>query len=243
MLNPDSPIPLYRQLAELLLAKIRSGEYPVDTRIPSEHHLAGTYQIGRPTARQATDLLVRQNILIRRRGSGTYVRSHPKEVDLFSLAGTISSFQEKGIRLVTRILAPMELKAVSKDGENPFSESGAYCFARIGLVDGLPVLLEEFYLSEVLFAGIDRLDLSHQSLSRIVAETYYMKPTGGKQNFRIGNSTGPQAKLLDLEPRQPVLVVKRWLHFPRAQNAIFSELYCRTDRFVFSQTLGEPTDG
>jgi len=243
MLNPNSPIPLYRQLADLLLAKIRSGEYPVDARIPSEHHLSRTYRIGRPTARQATDLLVRQNVLVRRRGSGTYVRPRPKEVDLFSLAGTLSSFQEKGIRLITRILAPMALKAIGKDGENPFSGGVAYRFSRIGSVDDLPVLLEEFYLDEVLFSGIDRLDLSHQSLSRIVAETYYMTPTGGKQNFRIGKPAGPRARLLDLAPEQPVLVVKRWLHFPQMQNAVYSELYCRTDRFVFSQSLGDPTDG
>ena len=55
MLNPDSPVPLYHQLAEVLLDKIRAGDYPAGSRIPSEHQLAATYGIGRPTARQAVD--------------------------------------------------------------------------------------------------------------------------------------------------------------------------------------------
>ena len=60
MLNHQSPLPLYRQLADLLAAKMRSGEYRPGDRIPSEHDLADTYGIGRPTARQAVDVLVRK---------------------------------------------------------------------------------------------------------------------------------------------------------------------------------------
>ncbi|MBW2575327.1 MAG: GntR family transcriptional regulator, partial [Deltaproteobacteria bacterium] len=70
MLNSKSPIPLYRQLADILLIKIRSGEYTSGSRIPSENSLSASYGIGRPTARQATDLLVRKRILVRKRGSG-----------------------------------------------------------------------------------------------------------------------------------------------------------------------------
>ena len=104
MLNPGSPVPLYHQLADILLEKIRSGEYPAGAKIQSEHDLAQTYGIGRPTARQATDLLVRKNILVRKRGSGTFVMEQPQEIDLFSLGGTISSFREKGIMLQTSII-------------------------------------------------------------------------------------------------------------------------------------------
>jgi GntR family transcriptional regulator len=76
-LNPESPLPLYRQLAELLLERIRVGEYTSGSRIPSEPELARTFRIGRPTVRQATDLLVRRRCLERRRGSGTYVVEPP----------------------------------------------------------------------------------------------------------------------------------------------------------------------
>ena len=96
MLNADSPIPLYHQLSDIILEKIRDGVYTPGTRIPSEHALAKEYGIGRPTARQATDLLVRKGILIRKRGSGTFVQTKKPEVDLFTLAGTIASFEKGG---------------------------------------------------------------------------------------------------------------------------------------------------
>ncbi len=242
MLNSKSPIPLYRQLADILLAKIRLGEYPSGSRILSEKRLAERYGIGRPTARQATDLLVRKGILIRKRGSGTFVCKEQKEVDLFSLAGTLSSFHKKGISVTTRILQKITLKSIGEDPENPFANKKAYFFSRLSRVENVPVLIEDIYLHETLFAKIDSIDLSDRSLSQIVDENYYMRPKGGKQNFRIGYLTGKKAKSLHVAPDTPILTVKRFLHFEQAKNVIYSELYCRTDKFVFSQTLGEYAD-
>lgn len=238
MLNPASPIPLYHQLADILLAKIRSGEYPPGSRIPSEHRLAASYGIGRPTARQATDVLVRKNVLIRRRGSGTFVRKKQKEIDLFSLAGTLSSFHQKGISVTTHMLKKTCLVSVGDDPENPFFEQQAYFFSRLSKVEERPVLIEDIYLHPILFAGIDRFDMTGQSLSKVVDDYYYMRPSGGKQNFRIGWLRGETALNLQVSEETPILIVKRFLHFVKTKNAVYSELYCRTDQFVFSQTIG-----
>jgi GntR family transcriptional regulator len=241
MLNSRSPIPLYRQLADILLADIRSGKYPSGSRIPSENRLAARYGIGRPTARQATDLLVRKRMLIRKRGSGTFVCKDQKEIDLFSLAGTLSSFHKKGIWVTTSILQNITLKSIEDDPENPFANKRAYFFSRLSRVEKVPVLIEDIYLHKTLFANIDKIALLDRSLSQIVDENYYMRPIGGKQNFRIGYVAGEKAKNLQISPDIPILTVKRFLHFEQAKNGIYSELYCRTDQFVFSQDLGEYT--
>jgi GntR family transcriptional regulator len=238
MLNPQSPIPLYHQLSEIILAKIRSGEYAAGAKIPSEPVLAATYGIGRPTARQAIDLLVRRRFLTRRRGAGTFVRMEGDEVDLFSLAGTMSAFHRKGISVTCRILENVRLKMIEADPENPFSGRGAFFLSRLSLVDEAPVLLEEILLDPRWFIGIDQVDLSGRSLSEMVYERYHMRPSGGRQNFRIGYLDGVRAKHLGVSPTTPILVVKRFLNFPQAENALYSDLYCRTDQFVFSQTIG-----
>ncbi len=238
MLNTQSPIPLYHQLADILLNKIREGEYPAGERIPSEHVLAETYGIGRPTARQATDLLVRKRILKRKRGAGTFVSEPSKEVDLFSLAGTISSFQKKGIQITTKMLQPICLKIVENGSENPFKGNKAYFVSRLSLAENRPVLIEDIYLHAALFSGIDRFDLGGRSLSQIVDEHYYMRPVSGKQNFRIDSLEKERADGLDVSIETPVLAVQRFLDFPQMENGIYSELFCRTDQYVFSQTIG-----
>jgi GntR family transcriptional regulator len=242
MLNPNSPIPLYHQLADILLVSIRAGEFPPDSRIPSELSLAANYGIGRPTVRQAIDLLVRKRILVRKRGSGTFVLTRQKEIDLFSLAGTTSAFNREGSPVATHILQKTRLTAIDPDTENPFSGQSAYLFSRLTRVEAVPVLIEDIYLHAGIFAGIDALDLEGRSLSQIVDERYFMRPVSGRQTFRIGYVEGSKAADLAVSPTTPILAVKRFLNFPQADSAIFSELYCRTDQFVFSQTIGGMID-
>jgi GntR family transcriptional regulator len=238
MLNSQSPIPLYHQLADIILVKIRSGEYASGNKIPSEHSLAAEYGIGRPTARQATDLLVRKRMLVRKRGAGTFVTEEKKEVDLFSLAGTITSFKKKGISVKTKILQNITLQNIGNETENPFSNKEAFFLSRLSTVNKKPVLLEDIYLHPVLFSGIQNINIEDRSLSRVVKEKYYMRPRDGKQNFRIGQLPEDRADYLDVSKDTPILVVKRILNFEQAEGAVYSELFCRTDRFVFSQTIG-----
>lgn len=238
MLNPDSPMPLYHQLADILMAAIRTGEYPVGSRIPSEPQLARDYGIGRPTVRQAIDLLVRKRLLARRRGSGTYVRQPEQEVDLFSLAGTSSAFHDKGIDVEVVIIDPTRRIAVHDGDDNPFAGGSAFFLSRISRVGGTPVLLEEIYLHPVLFAGIDEIDLAGRSLSLVVETRFYMRPVGGRQTFRIDRLDKARARLMTVSTATPMLTVNRYLNFSQANDAIFSILYCNTDNFVFSQRIG-----
>lgn len=238
MLNTDSPIPLYRQLADYLLTRIRSGQYAPDTRIPSEHNLAQQFNIGRPTVRQATELLVRRGVLARQRGAGTFVRPQPKKIDLFSLTGTSAAFREQGVNLTTRIIQPMTTTSVPPGAENPFSGGNAYHFSRLSTADRQPVLLELMFLHPDLFAGIDRINMQQRSLAEVVREQFYMQPIGGTQQFSIVQLEKGDARRLDVTTETPILSVKRSLHFKQARQAVYAEIFCRTDRFVFTQNLG-----
>lgn len=242
-LNTQSPVPLYHQLADWLLAGIRTGAYSVGSRIPSEPELARTFGIGRPTVRQATERLIRMRRLERRRGAGTFVIEPPEQVDLFSLAGTMASFRRGGVDVRTRLLKRPKLVRVADDPENPFANRDAYHLIRLSRLRREPVLLEEIYLDPERFPGLETVALAGRSLSRIVAEQFHLRPESADQNFRIHRPDPERARRLELGPDDVALLVKRFLHFPDAANAIYAELYCRTDRMVFSQRLCEPETG
>lgn len=240
-LNPQSPLPLYQQLADLLLERIRAGEYAEGSRIPSEPELARTFGIGRPTVRQATALLVRRHCLERRRGSGTYVVAAPERVDLLSLAGTLASFERSGLTVRTAWLQRAHRVHVGPDPEHPLSGREAWFLSRLSRVDGEAVLLEDLWLDADRFPGLDRHSLAGRSLSRLVEQHYHLVPDSGEQNFRVASAGARCSGLLGCSPREPLLLVKRTLHFPGAPGALYAELSCRTRRLVFSQTLGGPS--
>jgi GntR family transcriptional regulator len=239
MLDPDSPVPLYRQLADELSAQISAGRLSAGERIPSEHELAARYRLGRPTVRQATEVLVRRRVLERRRGSGTYVSDVPPEVDLFSLGGTLASFRRSGIRLQTRLLKRLELRDVDSDPDNPFAGRRVYTVERLGSVTRKPVLLERIYFEPDVFPGMDEASVDAGSLSQLIEQRYRLRPRTGRQTFRVHRANAALARTLKLASGTPLVLVKRTLDFPRAPSAIFAELYCHTDELVFAQDIGD----
>ncbi|QBJ95290.1 FadR family transcriptional regulator [Rhodococcus sp. ABRD24] len=64
---------LITQVTEQLRDEIRSGNWPVGTRIPTEPELSELTGTGRNTVREAVQALVHTGLLERRQGSGTFV--------------------------------------------------------------------------------------------------------------------------------------------------------------------------
>lgn len=73
MLDRNSILPLYYQLAQILRIQIHSDLYKSGQKIPSERDLMDQFKISRNTVRQAVDILVQEGLLHRDHGYGTYV--------------------------------------------------------------------------------------------------------------------------------------------------------------------------
>lgn len=65
--------PLAAQAAELLLTRIRDGEWPLGRRIPGETTLAAQLGVGRSTLREAIRELAGRGVLESRQGAGVFV--------------------------------------------------------------------------------------------------------------------------------------------------------------------------
>lgn len=239
MLNPSSPLPLYHQLAERLSAGISAGDWAPGERLPSEPELARQFGIGRPTVRQALDILVRRGLAERRRGSGTYVTTTAGSVDLFTLSGTVSSFRSGGHELHTELLRAPELATVPRsETYNPFAGRVAVSLRRLGKLDQSPVLVEDLWLDPVTFPGIENLPLHETPVSQVVRQHYHLEPSDGEQSFHVEAPGAAISRALQLPKDTPVLSIQRTLNFTSSRAAVFSRLYCRTDRITFSQKLG-----
>lgn len=99
-----SPVPLYAQLEAALRESIRRGKWGPGDPLPSDRGLAEQWRVSRSTARQALDALVRDGLIERRQGKGTFVVSTETLRDFigyYSFEGT----KDKAIRFATRVLS------------------------------------------------------------------------------------------------------------------------------------------
>lgn len=73
MLDRNAPEPLYIQLDRILRNNITSGLWKPGSAVPSENELCREYNISRMTARSVLTGLVREGLLYRVQGKGTFV--------------------------------------------------------------------------------------------------------------------------------------------------------------------------
>jgi DNA-binding GntR family transcriptional regulator len=72
-IDPLGPLPPYRQIAAILRRRIESGQYPPDTRIPTESELMDAFEVARTTARRAIAVLREEGLIYTVPQRGSYV--------------------------------------------------------------------------------------------------------------------------------------------------------------------------
>ncbi|MDQ2873362.1 MAG: GntR family transcriptional regulator [Actinomycetota bacterium] len=78
MLNPNSAVPVYRQLAAILRDAIASGDLVAGAPLPSETTLMDEHGISRDTVRKAVGVLRDEDLVITVQGKGSYVREETR---------------------------------------------------------------------------------------------------------------------------------------------------------------------
>jgi GntR family transcriptional regulator len=73
----ETPQPEYRQVAGLLRAAIRDGEFPAGSQLPAEPELAARFGVTRPTVNRALAVLRAEGLIRPERGRGTTVNELP----------------------------------------------------------------------------------------------------------------------------------------------------------------------
>ncbi|MEV4354076.1 GntR family transcriptional regulator [Nonomuraea sp. NPDC049625] len=65
--------PKWVQVANIIKERIASGDYPVDTPVPSEHQIVQEFGVARGTARKVLQRLQEEGVIYAVRGLGSFV--------------------------------------------------------------------------------------------------------------------------------------------------------------------------
>ncbi|MBC8192182.1 MAG: GntR family transcriptional regulator [FCB group bacterium] len=78
-MNFDQKTPIYQQLAESIRQDILSGALPAETAIPSVRQISVEYGLNPQTVLNATQLLIQEGLLEKRRGLGMFVQKSARK--------------------------------------------------------------------------------------------------------------------------------------------------------------------
>src|SRR5256886_782226 len=142
VLDRESPVPLYYQLAQNMETAIRSGRLSSGSHLENEIELARQLRVSRPTVRRAIALLANRGLVIRRHGIGTLVV--PVRVRRpVRLSSLYDDLQEAGQAPSTRLLAYEIVPAPSEVGGSLHLSRGRRVlhFERLRLASDQPIAL------------------------------------------------------------------------------------------------------
>jgi GntR family transcriptional regulator len=122
-LTKELGVPLYHQIQHLIRHRIMSGEYVPGGQIPSENELCRELNVSRVTLREALRELVRDRMLRKVQGKGTFVAvDPPRRLAPVKYTGFLEDLQERVLKLTvtevdaTRVGATAELTNVLQLG-------------------------------------------------------------------------------------------------------------------------------
>jgi GntR family transcriptional regulator len=107
-IDKESYIPAYIQLSKILRRRISSGKYIPGSRLASELSLAKQFGISAMTARQAVNDLVKDGLVKRVQGSGTFVQKISISSSNFTLDALKEVFKDKNNIKVQILKATVE---------------------------------------------------------------------------------------------------------------------------------------
>ncbi len=213
---------LVDQVIEQLRSSVSAGEWPVDTRIPTEPALAETLGVGRNTVREAVRALAHSGILEVRQGDGTYVRA-TSEVSgaLHRLCGTEfrdvlqvrRCLEVEGARLAATARTSEDLdelwklldrsEALRAEGGDDFARADAELHFAVVKTSHNPVLTELYRgLTEVVSASVITTQ-EVQPVAEFARHRGLIEAIAAQDTARAGREAGGFLdELLDRLPNQ-----------------------------------------
>src|ERR1700675_4233885 len=111
---------LYRQVADTIMASIRSGDYKPGSRLPSERDLAANFKVSRPSIREAMIALEIRGGGEARQAAGIYVTDQPPaqivaedlDIGAFELTEARRLFEAEAAALAATIITEEQLQEI-----------------------------------------------------------------------------------------------------------------------------------
>jgi DNA-binding GntR family transcriptional regulator len=238
----SSPLPVYFQIALDLRRRIAGGEWGIGERTTPELELARDYDVSRVTIRQALAELVKDDLLERRRGSGTYVRerNHPLVYDLNLTLGTAATrLREQGIANRADVVETGVIDTPSAGLRHRLQISSggrAVYLVRRVIIGESPTAVYRSWFAAARVPGIEDSPRLSGSLSVVLEQDYGLVPTRSESAIEVVRSTHEEAELLGSGHDAPLFVVTSTTYLPDGQPLEHSQMTWLGDRVRFHVT-------
>ncbi len=204
--------PLYRQVKQLLLQRVVSGDWKPGEILPSETKLAEEFNVSQGTVRKALEEMAAEHVVVRHQGKGTFVtaRGAGQPVHFFSMSTADHKPLAERVNLsVSHVVA--SASRLEQEALEIGPGSQVLRVYRVRAINGAPAICDEIVLVSEIFPGFeDHLDENPGANAYVIMEKEYGVLAVRAEEWVSAVPAEPQeAELLQLEVGAPLLKVLR----------------------------------
>lgn len=205
----NSDQPAYQQIKSYVLAQIQSGYWKEGDLIPTELALCKEFNVSRMTVNRALRELTADQLLVRHKGSGTYVAQPKFQSTLVEIRSIAQDIHDRGHQHSSKVLLLNSAVANAVQGE------------RLQIASGTPLFhsLIVHYENDIAIQLEDRLvdarvapDYLKQDWTALTPNEYLMRVAplpSGQYTIDVRLPDEKVAAALDIPGSQPCLVMDR----------------------------------
>jgi GntR family transcriptional regulator len=234
LLDHDSRIPLHKQAEEQLRKLVQEEAYSNGALFPKEADLAQRWGIARNTLRQAINKLVQENLLERKKRSGTRVSKHKITTNLSNWMSFTHEMEDRGLSFKNLLLKAKKITpkneiiaALQLNNSHPI-----LCLKRTRSTDKNPMVYFESHFHPR--TGITEKDNFEKPLYELMDEDHNIIPVYSREEIKAIAATQKIARLLQIKKGQPVLERKRLVLDAGRKPIEYNICYYRSDWFTYS---------
>lgn len=232
--------PRYLQLRSRIQHAIDAAVLKDNDPLPSEREIAAITDLSRVTVRKAVAELVQSEMIVRRRGSGSFVAPKINRVEqsLSALTSFTEDMARRGKKVTTEWL---ERGIFAPSPEETFnlglsSTEKVSRLSRLRKADGAPLAIERASLSVDILPDPTLVENSLYAM----LEQNGRRPVRAIQRISAYNITGDDAHKLEVEPNMAGLNIERISYLASGKAVEFTTSIYRGDAYDFVAELKIP---
>ena len=236
-IDHESTVPLHSQVEDLLRKLIAYPEYQNGKLLPNEVNIAKRLGISRNTVRQATNKLVYESLLVRKKGVGTKVAKNNITTKLNKWSSFTHEMDEKGVAFKTYTLK-VAMAAADKQLSELFGilhKTKVVKLEKIrGVSSGPIVYFVSYFHPRVGLSG--REDFS-KPLYEMLEKEFNTVASVSKEGISAILADHELSLKLNIKEGDPVLFRKRIVCDPGDRPIEYNIGYYKADNFIYSVEL------
>lgn len=233
-INHQSTVPLHAQVEKLLRKMIGMPEYQSGKLLPNEIHIAKKLGVSRNTVRQATNKLVYEQLLIRKKGVGTTVARNNITTRLEKWDSFTHEMDEKGMAFrnysvkISLLVPDEEIRQLFRTGP----ETSVLKMERVKGLDGDPIVYFVSWFHPRTGLTID--DDFSKPLYEMLEKDHHVVASVSREGISAKLADKMLGKLLSVEPGAAILFRKRVVCDAGDRPIEYNLGYYRADRFTYT---------